>query len=36
MSFRSIGIDAEAHTRLKTFKLPGDSFSPVILREHLS
>ena len=33
MSFRNIGINDEAYARLKKFKLPGDSFSAVILRE---
>jgi len=33
MSFRNIGINDEAYARLKQFKLPGDSFSAVILRE---
>jgi predicted CopG family antitoxin len=33
MSFRTIGINDEAYARLKKFKMPGDSFSEVILRE---
>lgn len=33
MSFRNIGISDEAYARLKKFKMPGDSFSAVILRE---
>ena len=33
MSFRNIGINDEAYARLKKFKMPGDSFSEVILRE---
>ena len=33
MSFRNIGISDEAYARLKKFKMPGDSFSEVILRE---
>ena len=33
MRFRNIGINDEAYARLKKFKMPGDSFSEVILRE---
>jgi hypothetical protein len=33
MSFKNIGVSDEAYTRLKKFKMPGDSFSAVILRE---
>lgn len=33
MSSRKITLSAEAYARLKKFKLRGDSFSEVILRE---
>ena len=33
MAFVTLKITAEAYRRLKKLKLPGDSFSDVILRE---
>ncbi|HZR16317.1 MAG TPA: antitoxin VapB family protein [Verrucomicrobiae bacterium] len=33
MAFKTLTISAEAHQRLKKRKLPGESFTQVILRE---
>ncbi len=33
MAFKTLTVSLEAHNRLKKYKLPGESFTEVILRE---